>query len=136
MTQQIKNFLVNYNKKTEEKELYTFDKKNMHQDYQKYIIGYKYGINEGEYIKILYKDNTITIENDQYASIPVYIYENNKEIVISSFVPKMIDLNIDSEMLYQYFAFGHMVNTNKTIYKNITTLEPRSKKPSPILVTR
>ena len=36
----------------------------------------------------------------------------------------MLKLDIDSEMLYQYFAFGHLPNTNKTIYKNITTLRP------------
>lgn len=99
------------------------------------LIGYKYSngdLDDGEYVSIHIDGNVITINNDYYASIPVYIYEDTAHIVLSSsiyLINQILphNINLNSNWLYTYFAFGYLPATTKTIYKNITTMEPNSE---------
>ena len=98
------------------------------------LIGYKYlhgNLSDGEYIEIKILNSTISIKNDNYSSIPIYIYEDSHFLVVSSaifLINKSLphNLNLDSNYLYTYFAFGYLPATTKTIFKNVNTVEPNS----------
>ena len=134
------NFLVCKNIKEDftDVSFYSGSDKKIHhnlEDNFKCIIGYQYlndKLIDGEYVKIRREGNCITIRNDFYASIPVYIYNDNQVIIYSSSIflineTLQSNLSFNSNYLFVYFAFGFLPATSNTIYSNLKTLPPNSK---------
>lgn len=141
MAEQITNFLVKYNKDQREKQLLIWKSGSATDltevDLTKnfsYIIGYQYegldGI-DGEYVLIKRVGNSIEIRNDLYASYQVYIYEDSRQVIVSSSIREIIrhtdaEVSVNGALLYDYYAFGYLPAVDDTIYKNIRSARPNS----------
>lgn len=139
-TTRIADFCILKNKKTNQLDIkfynnYFNEIKTPETKEYSFFIGYKYtheDYDDGEYVSIHVNGEIIKINNDIYSSIPVYIYENSSYLVSSTsiyLINEMLPYNIDldSDILYTYFAFGYIPAVSKTIYKNIRTMEPNTE---------
>ena len=76
-------------------------------------------------IVVNFKNNSITIENDWLASIPVFY--NKKDLIVSTLSLKSLtDKTIDNEGLQNFMEFGYSVFEH-TIYKNVQFMRFFSK---------
>ena len=124
-------FLFTYNKKSREKELYISDKKINLKNPFNYEMGYTYS-NDGEYIKVNVTETSVEIKNDLYSSHPVYLYEDDYNIIVSSLLVDIINnkntnTSINSSDIYSYFAFTYLPNQDNTLYSNIRQLKYNTK---------
>ena len=130
----IKDFLIDYDKKKQKKKFFikgkitTEVKKNI-----SFLIGYKILKNKqkfGEYLDIKFKNRIIKINNDDFGTYPVYIFKSLNRILISSCLSWLInktnkEININIKQLYTYFGWGYIPASNCTLYDNIKTLGPK-----------
>jgi len=85
---------------------------------------------DGMYAYVVYdlKKNRLLISRDPQGEKSLYIYENDKHIIISSEVNPIVhytnDIEINSEILKSYFYSRHFLQFDKTIFKRIRNLEP------------
>lgn len=136
----IEDFCILKNKKTNQLDIKFYKNnfneiKNPEKQESSFLIGYKYtheDYEDGEYVSIHVNGKIIKIKNDIYSSIPVYNFENSNYFVsstsiylINEMLPKK--LNLDSDILYMYFAFGYIPASRKTIYKNIKIMEANTE---------
>ena len=74
------------------------------------------------------KRNQLIISRDPQGEKSLYIYENEKQIIISSEINPIIhftnDNQINTDTLKTYFYTRHLIQFKKTIFKNIKILEP------------
>ena len=122
----IKTFKVIFNKK--KNFLFYFEdlKNNWHFNKIKknYFLGYfyeEYQKTSGEYLKICIDNNYLEIINDKFGTYNVFIYNNPTHTIISNSLSNIledrdkkqnIDINIQSENIYEYFS--------KNNYRNIS----------------
>ena len=132
-------FIKNFSKK--ENLLYVWSlKKNKKEKIKikkdcNYIIGYLHNNNkDGEFIKIKNKNNVTKIENDIYASHHLYKYSDKTEkfVVYSNSIDEIFKIKETEKILnikktYEYFAYGYLPSTSKTIYNNITLVKGSTK---------
>ena len=82
------------------------------------------------YVVYDYKNNRFLIGRDPQGEKSLYIYENDKNIIISSEINPIIeftnDRSIDVTILKSYFYSRHFLQFDKTIFKRIRNLEPGS----------
>lgn len=85
---------------------------------------------EGMFSYILFNNNnkTITIARDMIGEKVLYKYEDEDLLVISSQIAPILtiskNIKIDSSFIKEYFHTRHLLTTKKTIYKNLTMIEP------------
>jgi len=85
---------------------------------------------DGMYVYVVYdkKKNQLILARDPQGEKSLYIYENEKRIIISSEVNPIIQFTEDNQInidtLKTYFYTRHLTEFKKTIFKNITILEP------------
>jgi hypothetical protein len=130
----IKDFLIEHCLREKKKKLFIKDKliKEVKSNID-IILGYKFikkNQNFGEYVELNFNNGIVTIKNDDFGTYPVYIYKSKNKILISTCLSWLIKknnkiLHVDSRQLYIYFGWGYIPASNKTLYKGITTLEPR-----------
>jgi asparagine synthase (glutamine-hydrolysing) len=80
------------------------------------------------YVVYDYKNNKLLISRDPQGEKSLYIYENDKHIIISSEINPIIeftnDRSIDDTILKSYFYSRHFLQFDKTIFKRIRNFEP------------
>ena len=85
---------------------------------------------DGMFAYVVYdlKKNRLIISRDPQGEKSLYIYENDKHIIISSEVNPIVQFTNDSEInngiLKSYFYSRHFLQFDKTIFKRIRNLEP------------
>ncbi len=85
---------------------------------------------DGMYAYVVHdkKKNQLIISRDPQGEKSLYIYENEKLIIISSEVGPIIQFTNDDEInidiLKSYFYTRHFIQFNKTIFKRIKIIEP------------
>jgi asparagine synthase (glutamine-hydrolysing) len=85
---------------------------------------------DGMYAYVVFdkKNKNLIISSDPQGEKRLYIYEDNKKIILSSEVNSILrytnDKVIDPEILKNYFYTRHFINFNNTLFKKIKILEP------------
>jgi hypothetical protein len=138
----IKTFKVIFDKKKKNFLFYFEDLKNnwhFSKIKKNYFLGYfyeEYQKTSGEYLKICIDNNYLEIINDKFGTYNVFIYNNPTHTIISNSLSNIledrdkkqnIDINIQSENIYEYFCWGYMPASKETIYNEIETLPPNGR---------
>ena len=85
---------------------------------------------DGMYAYVIYdkKNNQLIISRDPQGEKSLYIYENEKKIIISSEINPILeftdDAKINPDILKTYFYTRHFVQFEKTIFNKIRIIEP------------
>ena len=85
---------------------------------------------DGMYAFVVYDKlkNELILNRDPQGEKIIYIYEDNEEIIISSEIKSIIyytkKAKINKNILKNYFYTRHLIQFDKTIFKNIKILEP------------
>lgn len=85
---------------------------------------------DGMYAYVIYDKfkNQLIINRDPQGEKTIYIYEDNDTIILSSDVNSIIhytkEAKINKSVLKNYFYTRHLVQFDKTIFNNISILEP------------
>lgn len=82
----------------------------------------------GEYLLIKKNKKNITIFNDKFGTYPVYYIKDKNKTFISNSIKLINDrlnnITIDKNQIYEYFCWGYLPCSNKTIYNNVYSLSP------------
>ena len=82
----------------------------------------------GEYLLIKKNKKNITIFNDEFGTYPVYYITDKNKTLISNSIKLINDqlnnISLNKNQIYEYFCWGYLPCTNKTIYNNIYSLNP------------
>jgi hypothetical protein len=86
----------------------------------------------GEFVCIDLTKDAITIYNDVFGAIPVYLYETDTHFGITNSLFKLnqlipIQTDIIERQFYEYFIFGFQVNDNQSYYKYIKSIQRQFK---------
>lgn len=85
---------------------------------------------DGMYSFIFYNGNEALISVDEFNEKPLYYFDNDNYIILSSeispiieYTSKNLDLNLSNDILKEFLYLGYLTN-EKTIYKNVKKILP------------
>lgn len=97
-----------------------------------FIIGNPHNNNDGIYLKIIVNESCITFVTDVISGIPVFIYKNDKGIIITSLLSVLIDacnklgldIELDLEACSEVMLSSYIFTRGKTLLKNVSRILP------------